>query len=63
MKIESSYKKVTELEKGDTIVNLGIIKAIYPHRSSQRIQILFNPARDLVTHSNWYKESDKLMKA
>ena len=62
------YVAVEHLEVGQTIINLGIIKAIYPHNGSTRFQILFNPSRGMVTnkkfehsHLMWYSKGDKLM--
>jgi hypothetical protein len=55
------YVPVEKLEAGTTVVNLGIIKAIYPHEGSKRFQILFNPSRELSIKSYWYNHGDKLM--
>ena len=61
MESKSSYKSVETLETGQTIVNLGIIKQIYPHKNGSVYQILFDPQRELKSKSMWYKRGDKLM--
>ena len=60
-KIKSGYIPVTELERGDTVVNLGVIAAIYPNRSAQTIKISFSPSRSIRMTPQVYNWTDKLM--
>jgi hypothetical protein len=55
------YVPVENLEKGQTVVNLGIIKQILPHANQTAFQIQFNPARNRKESSYWYQKGDKLM--
>lgn len=63
METSKLYIPVTDLVKGDTIVNLGIIKHIFVNTSLKRIILHFHPSRDVNTHPKTYHFSDKLMKA
>ena len=56
-----SYIAVEKLEVGTTIVNLGIIQAIYPHKNGSEYQLHMNPTREFKARSYWYKKGDKLM--
>lgn len=58
------YVRVTDLKKGDTIVNLGIINHIFQNTASGYIEIHFNPSRSLQPTNrsvSFYKKTDKLM--
>ena len=55
------YVPVEHLEKGMTIVNLGIIHQIYPHKNKEEFQIIFNPSREVNLKSYRYRKGDKLM--
>lgn len=55
------YVPVECLERGMTIVNLGIIDQIYPHKDKNEYQIIFKPARVLNITSHFFKKDDKLM--
>lgn len=57
------YIPVESLEIGTTLVNLGIIKAIYPHSGGKEFQLHLEPTRDFKARSYWYKKGDKLMVA
>lgn len=55
------YTPVEELEIGTTLVNLGVIKAVYPHKNGSEYQLHLEPTRDFKARSYWYKKGDKLM--
>lgn len=58
--LRSGYIPVTELQRGDTIVNLGIIDQIYPHPSQNEVQIIFKPSRARNITSYFYSYNEKL---
>lgn len=56
------YVPVEKLQAGQTIVNLGIIKQVYPDRTAGTIRILFSPCRENEPKSTkTYREGEKLM--
>lgn len=60
MESKSGYILVTELQRGDTIINLGIIHQIYPHPSRNEVEIIFKPSRALNITSYFYTATEKL---
>lgn len=58
--LSRSYVAVSDLRPGNTIVNLGIIKNIYPNGPS-RVFIEFEPMRSINKHRMEYLNTDKLM--
>lgn len=58
--IKTGYVPVKELEVGDTIINLGIIKNIFPNQPDGSTKIIFNPKRSRSAGGMNYLPSDKL---
>lgn len=58
-----TYKPVEKLEKGDTVINLGIVTAVFIKPSDKSVKLTFNPSREAVkTKSGYYYNiGDKLM--
>lgn len=63
MELKSGYTAVTELQKGDTVINLGIIKNIFPNQPDGTIKIQFEPKRSRSTGMMIYLPTDKLKTA
>jgi hypothetical protein len=61
--IGSAYTLVSELQKGDTVINLGIIKNIFPNQPDGTIKIQFEPKRSRSTGMMIYLPTDKLKTA
>lgn len=61
--IGSAYTLVTELQRGDTVINLGIISQIFPHKEENETWIKFAPARCSNPVMMKYKNTDKLKTA
>lgn len=61
--IPSGYTLVTDLQKGDTIINLGIIKNIFPNQPDGTIKIKFEPKRSQSAGIMIYLPTDKLKTA
>lgn len=62
-------KEVKDFQPGEIVLNIGIIKHVFPHPSKNLIQIFFSPSRGKPQagaakneHSMWYLPNDKLMK-
>jgi hypothetical protein len=60
-KLKYDYIPVTELERGDTVVNLGIVKTIFPYKDIQQTWIKFEPYRGLNSQIMKFLDTDKLM--
>lgn len=60
-----TYKAVEKLERGDTVINLGIVKAIFVSPANKTVKLTFNPSRSIVMHNHgyYYNYGDKLMVA
>jgi hypothetical protein len=61
-----TYQHIKQLEVGQTVVNIGIIKAIFPDVLSNRTKIVFSPCRSMEKQdriSLYFKNTDKLMLA
>lgn len=61
--------KAKDFQPGEIILNVGIVKHVFPHPSKNLIQILFSPSRGVPQagaakqeHSMWYSPGDMLMK-
>jgi hypothetical protein len=63
MELKSGYILVTELQRGDTVINLGIISQIFPHKEANETWIKFAPARCSNPVMMKYKNTDKLKTA
>jgi hypothetical protein len=59
----SAYTLVTELQKGDTVINLGIVKNIFPNQPDGTIKIQFEPKRSRTAGMMAYLPTDKLKTA
>lgn len=62
-------QEAKDFQPGEIVLNVGIVKQIYPHPHMNMVQILFNPSRGMVangkfeqSHLMWYKMNDRLMK-
>lgn len=60
-----TYKPVEQLEKGTTVVNLGIIKRIFNNPVNNTIKLTFQPCREALTEEidHYYHYGDRLMTA
>jgi len=60
-----TYKEVRKLERGDCVVNLGIVAAVFFNPSQKLVKLTFNPSREPLNRKSgyYYSFDDKLMTA